>query len=323
MKKTPKFSQPKAGTPAASKKKTVTLITVIAALLLILVLLLCLTFCDGSGNVQPTAGPTQAPTQAPTIPEAPVATDTPTEPEPTEPQMLPEMAALYAQNPEIVGWITMEDSLLDYPVMYTPEDPQKYDRLDFEGKFDMTGTPYIKYACSIEPRSVNLIVYGHDMRDGTAFKHLEAYLEEDFWEENKTFTYKTLYEEQTYEIIAVLIDKVYQKSDTCFKYYNFIDPQTEEEFNEGAEYFYENSIYDTGVKAEYGDELISLVTCYKKYDKNGRLVVIARRVVPEGENLEAEIPEVDSPTESQEVETPATESPTTEPPTTENPKDIG
>ena len=90
-----------------------------------------------------------------------------------------------------------------------------------------------------------------------------------------------MYEERTFDIMAVFYDRVYYQSQTdVFKFYKFIDPETEEKFNEGIEYFKENSLYDTGVTAEFGDQLLTLCTC-SYHTPLGRLVIVAREVVEE------------------------------------------
>lgn len=217
--------------------------------------------------------------EPPTPTEPTVETTEPPTEAPTELVMLDNMAELYAQNPEIVGWIRIDDTKLDYPVMQTPDDEQKYDRLNFEGKLDLAGLPYIKAACSVDPldESQNWIIYGHNMKNGTAFKTVILYKDQKFWEEHPTIYYSTLYEERTYEVIAAFEDRIYMKADTCFKYYQFIDPETEEDFNTGLAYFKEKSLYDIEATAEYGDHLITLVTC-AYHTKNGRFVVVAREI---------------------------------------------
>lgn len=212
---------------------------------------------------------------APTEP-ATEATEPPTE-APTERQMLPHMAELYAQNPDIVGWIRVEGTKLDYPVMHTPDDEQKYLRMDFEGNLDLAGLPFISKDCTMDPESQNLVLYGHNMKNGTGFKTLYSFLKEDFREEHPTIYFSTLYEERTYEVLSVFYDRVYKQADTNFKFYHFIDPETEEEFNEGVEYFLKHCVYDSEVEAEYGDSLITLVTC-SYHVRRGRLVLVAREV---------------------------------------------
>ena len=203
--------------------------------------------------------------------------------EDSEPVMIEQMEELYAQNPDIVAWIEIEDTMLDYPVMFTPEDEEKYIYKNFEGDYDLSGLPFIDKDCSVDPESDNIIIYGHNMKNGEAFKTIMSYAEQDFWETHPTIKYTTLYEERTYEIVAAFYDKVYYKSDICFKFYQFIDAENEEHFNEAMTYFAENSCIDTGITPTYGDSFIMLVTCSYHVD-NGRFVLIARQVTDTADN---------------------------------------
>lgn len=228
-----------------------------------------------------------APTTVPSTEEvttAPVTEET-TAPEVTEPEkeMLPHMAELYAQNPDIIGWIRIEGTKVDYPVMYTPENEDKYLYINFEGGVDLSGVPILDKDCTVDPESQVSIIYGHNMKDGSAFRTILQYENKKFLEEHPTIYFSTLYEERTYEVMAMFYDQMYLKTDTNFKFYQFIDPETEEDFLEGIEYFMNKSILDTGVTAEYGDRLLTLVTCAYHTDM-GRYVVVAREVTEDVEN---------------------------------------
>lgn len=254
----------------------------IAIALLVLIIVMMLMIVSKRKN-QPVVQETQAPTttvaETTTVPETTVdPTETTAALEVTGPKvMLENMAALYEQNPDTAGYIKIADTKLDYPVMYTPDDEEKYLYLSFEGKRHLSGLPFIDKDCSLDPRSDNLIIYGHNMANGTAFRTLMSYEQKNFWEEHPTFTYSTLYEEKTYEIFAVFYDRVYYKYEDHFRFYRFVDAADEEEFNEAITYFKEKSVYDTGITAEYGDKLITLVTCAYHVD-NGRFVVVGREV---------------------------------------------
>ena len=206
----------------------------------------------------------------------PEPTETTVPPE-TEPQILPYFVDMVEQNPDMVGWIKIDGTKLDYPLMYTPEEPDKYLHLDFDGNFSVGGLPYIDEACSLDPVSDNLLIYGHNMVNGTMFRTLMRYDQKNFWQEHPVIHLSTLYDEKTYEILAACYDRVYFKYEDCFKFYQFIDAENEEAFNEAISYFKENSLYDTGVTAEYGDKLITLVTCAYHVD-NGRFIVVAKEV---------------------------------------------
>ncbi len=192
-----------------------------------------------------------------------------------EAQILPHLAEMYAQNPDLAGWIKIEDTVVDYPVMYTSENGEKYIYADFQGKFNVAGLPFIEDDCCMDPESDNLIIYGHNMKNGSMFASLMKYQKETYWEEHPTILFSTLHEEREYEIVSAFYDKVYYQHEKCFKFYQFIDARDEAHFNEATDYYYEHALYDTGVTAEYGDRLITLVTC-AYHIENGRFVVVAR-----------------------------------------------
>ena len=201
-----------------------------------------------------------------------------TEPAVTEPVMLPALAEFYEKNPDICGWIRIENTELDYPLMYTPEDPEKYLRMDFNENYSVGGLPFLDSDCSLDPESGNLIIYGHNMRDGSQFRSIMMYKDRSYWEEHPTIILSTLYEEREYEVLAAFYDRVYYRYEDCFKFYQFIDAEDENAFNEAIAYYKEHSEYETGVTAEYGDRLITLVTC-SYHHEYGRFVVVAREEI--------------------------------------------
>lgn len=197
--------------------------------------------------------------------------------ESTEPVILPEYAELYAQNSDMVGWIRIEDTKINYPVVQSPDSPNFYLNHGFDkGKTDY-GCPYVAEICDVSKPSDNLIIYGHHKKNGTMFTALTKFQRKSFWENHKTFSFDTLYEKQTYEIVAVFKTVVYTNSTSEFKYYQFSDAQTPEQFDTYISKCKEKALYDTGVSAEYGDKLITLSTC-EYSNKNGRLVLVAKRI---------------------------------------------
>ena len=250
-----------------------TAILAFAAGLLLVLLVAMILLIPKNEEPAPTTEPS---TEASTETTAPV-TEESTEPEETGPQMLPHMEELYKKNPDVVGWIRIGDTQINYPVMYTPDDEEKYIRTDFEGEIDLTGLPFINKDCSLEPESQNLIVYGHNMKDGSGFKALYEYKYRKFLEENPTIYFSTLYEEREYEVAYIFYDQVYKKTSNHFKFYEFIDPETEEEFQKGMNHFKQLNIMKTGVEPEFGDNLLTLVTCSYHTDR-GRFIIVARQV---------------------------------------------
>ena len=263
-------------------KLTVVLSCIVGALALLLLIMILMipSLENGEEATQP-----KAPSTVPTVETQPADTTAPitepatetTVPEETEPEILPELAEIYAQNPDLAGWITIEGTILDYPVMYTPDDGEKYLYKNIKGRFDINGLPFIEDGCSMDPESDNIIIYGHNMNSGKMFASLMKYANKDYWEEHPTILFATLYEEREYEIVAAFYDRVYYNYEKRFKFYQFIDARDEDHYAEAISYFKEKAEYDTGVSAEYGDRLITLVTC-AYHVKNGRFVVVAREV---------------------------------------------
>ena len=206
------------------------------------------------------------------------------ETEPAEPiiysedkTILPELTELYRQNNDLVGWICVEDTNINYPVMQTVDNPNYYLKRGFDKEYSSYGCPYVQEDCDVLKPSDNLVIYGHHMNNGSMFADLEKFKDEDFWRGHKTIAFNTLTEKNEYEILAVFKTVVYTDSPEAFKYYRFTDAQSPEEFDAYIDKCKELSLYNTGVSAEYGDKLITLSTC--EYSRtNGRLVVVAKKV---------------------------------------------
>lgn len=257
-------------------KKTVLILACIAIALLLVVLYLLLAPLFRGPEIpdSPLTTPTELTgTTEPTATDDPLAT---TEPVVTDPQMLPHMADIYAKNQDVVGWVKIDRTKLDYPVMHTPEDPEKYIHLNFEERYTYGGLPFLQGDCSMDPESDNLIIYGHNMNDGSMFATLMYYTEQEYWKLHPQVQFSTLYEDRTYDIIAAFYDRVYYNYEDVFKFYQFIEVEDEDAFNEAMAYYKEHSLYDTGVTAEYGDRLLTLVTC-AYHHQYGRFVVVARQ----------------------------------------------
>lgn len=191
------------------------------------------------------------------------------------PAILRKYAALKRENEHLAGWLLIEGTGIDYPVMQC-EDDEYYLHHDFYGNDSKYGCLYVRERADLED-GVNFIIYGHNMRDGAMFGNLDYYLNESFYKEHPFISFDTLYEERVYEIVAVFRSQVYRAEDDVFKYYQFYEADTIEEFEE----FYTNikalSIYDTGVEAEFGDTFLTCSTC-AYHVEDGRFVVVAKRV---------------------------------------------
>ncbi len=214
------------------------------------------------------------PSETVTVTAENVASETNQFTEPKKISPYEKYAPVYEQNSDFVGWIMIDDTNINYPVMQTKDNSNFYINHGFDKSYSDYGVPYVQEDCAIG-ESDNVIIYGHNMKNGTMFSDLEKYADESFFSEHRYIRFDTLSDYGTYEIIAVFRTVAY--SDYGFKYYNFVDLEDAEDFNSFVEKCKKLSLYDAGIIAEYGDKLLTLSTC--EYTRtNGRFVVVAKLV---------------------------------------------
>lgn len=218
----------------------------------------------------------------PTIPDAPIII--PDEPEdetqPTEPivesDILLEYRALYELNNDMVGWLEIEGTSINYPVVQTPDSPNFYLRRDFYKQSATCGTIYAREVCDVNKPSTNVTLYGHNMRNGTMFADLHLYEDKSFWDEHRYVYFDTLTEKHVYEIFAVFITTADLAQG--FSYHLFSDTKDAAKFYRFVDNCKGISLYDTGITPSYGEKLLTLSTCDKSIE-DGRFVVVCRRLV--------------------------------------------
>jgi len=204
------------------------------------------------------------------IPETNEETDPPQN---EEDLVLPAYRELFLQNEDMFGWIKVDDTTINYPVMQTKNNPNFYLKHNFNKEYSDLGVPYIQEDCDLAT-SDNLIIYGHHIKGQKMFGALEDYKYHSFYEKHKVIQFDTLTEHAEYEIFAVF--KTIAYSSEGYRYYDFVDAEDESSFAAYVDKCKELALYDTGVSAEYGDKLITLSTC--EYSaQNGRLVVVAKK----------------------------------------------
>ena len=214
------------------------------------------------------------PSETVTITAENVASETNQFTEPKKISPYEKYASVYEKNSDLVGWINIDDTGINYPVMQTKEDPDFYLKHGFDKSHSDYGVPYLQWDCDALT-SDNLVIYGHNMKNGTMFSDLEKYADESFFSEHRYIRFDTLSDYGTYEIFAVFRTVAY--SEDGFKYYGFVNFDDAEDFNGYVEKCKELSLYDTRVSAVYGDKLLTLSTC--EYTRtNGRFVVVAKLV---------------------------------------------
>lgn len=175
-------------------------------------------------------------------------------------QVLPLYRALYRQNPDMIGWLRIDGTDIDLPVVQTPGDNEYYLRRGFDGLYSTGGTLFLDERCSVDTGNptANWLIYGHNMADGSMFGELTRYREEDFYKEHPTFTFDTIYETGTWQVVAALDTTL---GDDALPYYTFFDADTPSEWQKRVDAILELALYDTGVTPEYGQQLLTLSTC--------------------------------------------------------------
>lgn len=189
---------------------------------------------------------------------------------------LKEIKDLYSQNNDLALWLKIDGTRIDYPVMYT-KDQDFYLYRDFYKNDYKPGSLYIDKHNTIDPRDINLIVHGHNMRDGSMFADIIKYKDQNYYNEHKKITVYTLDEKEEYEVIAVFLSRVYNVNDNVFKYYKFYGQKTEQEYNDYIKNIKKLSLYNIETSATYPEKLITLSTC-EYSTENGRMVLVAKKI---------------------------------------------
>lgn len=201
---------------------------------------------------------------------------------PTKPELqsgsdfLPWYQELHDQNSDMVGWLQIENSKINYPVMQTSMDNANfYLYKDFDKNDSVRGSIYAAEICDVFEPSDNITLFGHNMKDGSMFAYLGNYYEKSAWEKNPLIFFDTLTESHVYKIFAVF--KTSGTDNVGFAYHQMADAKDEAEFNQFVATCKELAFYDTGITPVYGDKLLCLSTCEYTID-NGRFVVAAVRI---------------------------------------------
>ncbi|MCD7724788.1 MAG: class B sortase [Clostridiales bacterium] len=199
-----------------------------------------------------------------------------TEEEDIELTVLEEYQTLYNKNKKLIGWLKIEDTNIDYPVMQTSNNEYYLDH-NYNQEYDKNGSLFLDKDCDVVRRNTNLIIYGHHMKSGKMFGNLNKYSSEDYCREHSIIQFDTIYEKGTYQVMYVFRSRIYNEDEVVFKYYQFLDAASEQEFNSNMQEMAALSLYNTGVTASYGDELLTLSTCDSS-EESGRFVVVAKRI---------------------------------------------
>ena len=203
------------------------------------------------------------------------------------PKILDKFVELYAQNKDIVGWVKIEDTPIDYPVLQAA-DNDYYLTHSFDGTKTISGSLFADCHIPLTYESVpnNIVVYGHNLLSGEYFSKLTYYLPArygslDFYKTHPTFEFDTLYEEGTYKVFAGMYINTGEKDGYAYPYHQKRSFKTKAEFMDFVGNILDRSAFYTGVDLEYGDQILTLSTCFfypLGMDHSTRFVLFARKV---------------------------------------------
>ncbi len=179
------------------------------------------------------------------------------------------------ENKDFFGWISIEDTELNYPVMYTPNNAEYYLHRAFDHSSSQSGVPFLD--ANYVEGSQNYLVYGHNMRNGTMFSILMSYASEEFLKEHPIIKFDTLEESGEYKVLAAFYSEAPIQEEGEFKYYEYANLTNQIDFETYLQEITARSLYRTGISADYKDQLLTLSTC-SYHTPNGRFVVVAKRI---------------------------------------------
>lgn len=179
----------------------------------------------------------------------------------------------YRLNSDMAGWIKIDNTKIDYPVMYTPDDANYYLRRDFNKEYSVYGVPYIGLDCT--PTSDSVIIHGHSSRSGIMFGELPLYKEQSFFRDNQIINFDTLHTQRQYRIFAAARFSV-DEEDYLPYYYG--GEMTTAEYSQMVNWLVEKSLYDTGNVPENYEQILILSTCDDYEETPDRFIVAAYRI---------------------------------------------
>ena len=200
----------------------------------------------------------------------------PTQETPKETERMVKVKKLKEENSDIIGWLEIENTNINYPVLQGT-DNEYYMNHNYKKQKSKNGSIFLAKEYDWSIPSSNLLIYGHNFNNGAMFQELLKYNDKSFYIKHPTIRFTTVTEDAEYEIISVFKSRVYYKSEkNVFRYYYFINANTEEEYNQFVTNAKKASLYDIDVTAKYGDQLLTLSTC-SFHVKDGRFAVVARK----------------------------------------------
>lgn len=187
------------------------------------------------------------------------------------------VASLKMENQDVKGWLQIDNTIIDYPILQGT-DNDYYLKHNYKKEYAKYGSIFAKNECDFLDPFSNIIIYGHNMKDGQMFNELLKYIDKNFYNEHKTIKVATEQGENEYSIVSVFKSRVfYQDEENVFRFYNYTRLNNAEDYNTFIENCKKIQLYDTSTSAEYGEQLVTLITC-EYSQENGRFVVVAKKV---------------------------------------------
>lgn len=192
--------------------------------------------------------------------------------------VLEKYVELYKKNNDFVGWLTIPGTHIDYPVMYSRDEPEYYLHKDFYKEHSYAGCLFADVNSNpLDSQINNVLIYGHNMKGGTMFHDLLKYADEEFYKDHKVIKFDTIDEVAEYEIVGAFYTQIYPVDDTKhFHYYEYFRGN-KEDYDQYISFVKRSTNYNTTADPVYGDKLITLSTC-AYHTANGRFVVVAKKI---------------------------------------------
>ena len=195
----------------------------------------------------------------------------------TKTERMLKLEELQTINPEIIGWLEIENTDINYPVLQSSNNSY-YMNHNYKKQYSTNGSVFLDKDFNWNPQSSNFLIYGHNMKNNTMFQSLLNYKNKSYYNQHPIIKFTTSIEDANYEIISAFESRVYYKSEkNVFRYYYFVNAQDENEYNQFVANCKKAALYDTNTTATFGEQLLTLSTC-SYHTKDGRFAVVAKKV---------------------------------------------
>ncbi len=178
---------------------------------------------------------------------------------------------LKKENKDCIGYLEVSGTTISYPVMQTKSNPDFYLKHDFNKNYSFYGTPYLSAYCDLK-KADNLIIYGHNINGGKMFGALEQYKDKEFFDRHKNI-YFTTNRKREYEVFAVMSVNIKE-----FEYWKFVMVRDEKDYDDFVKKVLKHSLWNTGEKPKYGEQMLMLSTCDNGKGDDWRIVVVGKEI---------------------------------------------